>query len=459
MADGRQPPRIGVAGLLSGTVIVATIAVVIAVPFGVLAALFITDYSDARTRRYLTALVDLLAAVPSLLYGIWGFLVLSKEIAPLSKWLAGNLAFVPLFKTQQNANFTGTMFIAGIVVSLMTLPIVASVVREVFAQTPPGEKEAALALGSTRWGMIRTVVLPFGRGGIIGGSMLGLGRALGETIAVALLLPQVPQITGHILENGGATVSGFIARRAGGDDFTDVRPHGGRSGPVLHDPGHQHGRFGRGGPQPLRSGGGPVTMAPEAPAFRPPGLAVPPPTVRAGGPPRRGRRPVDRTPDDLLTLGASLASAVSLCWLIFSRFTDGIGWFGFLVAVLASFLAIYYTVTAEQHGPLVARDRVATAVVMTGSAILLVPLAWLVGYVVVRGMPRAAAGVLLPRPAGDHADPAGHGGRWLPRHRRHARAGRPGPVVVPAAGPAVRGVPQRVAQPLAAARCGSSSTP
>jgi phosphate transport system permease protein len=215
-----SPPRIGVLGLLTGTVIVASIAVVIAVPFGVLAALFITDYSDARTRRYLTALVDLLAAVPSLLYGIWGFLVLSKQIAPLSKWLADNLSFIPIFKTEENANFTGTMFIAGIVVSLMTLPIVASVVREVFAQTPPGEKEAALALGSTRWGMIRTVVLPFGRGGIIGGSMLGLGRALGETIAVALLLPQVPEITDHILENGGATVSGFIARRAGGDDFT-----------------------------------------------------------------------------------------------------------------------------------------------------------------------------------------------------------------------------------------------
>ena len=87
------------------------------------------------------------------------------------------------------------MFIAGIVVSLMVLPIIASVTREVFAQTPPGEKEAALALGGTRWGMIRTVVLPFGRGGIIGGSMLGLGRALGETIAVSLLLPQVPEVT------------------------------------------------------------------------------------------------------------------------------------------------------------------------------------------------------------------------------------------------------------------------
>jgi phosphate transport system permease protein len=102
----------------------------------------------------------------------------------------------------------------------MTLPIIASVVREVFGQTPPGEKEAALALGATRWGMIRAVVLPFGRGGIIGGTMLGLGRALGETIALALLLPQVAGSTFHILQNGGATVSGFIARRAGSDAFT-----------------------------------------------------------------------------------------------------------------------------------------------------------------------------------------------------------------------------------------------
>jgi phosphate transport system permease protein len=100
------------------------------------------------------------------------------------------------------------------------LPIIASVAREVFARTPPAEKEAALALGSTRWGMIRMVVLPYGRGGIIGGSMLGLGRALGETIAVSLLLPQIPELTWRVLENGGATVSGFIALRAGADEFT-----------------------------------------------------------------------------------------------------------------------------------------------------------------------------------------------------------------------------------------------
>ena len=215
-----KPARIGVLGLLVGTVLVASIAILIALPFGILAALYITEFSSARSRRYLTALVDLLAAVPSLLYGIWGFRFLSGQIAPLSAWLGKHLGWIPIFKVSAGARLTGTIFIAGIVVSFMTLPIIASVVREVFAQTPPGEKEAALALGSTRWGMIKAVVLPFGRGGIIGGTMLGLGRALGETIAVALLLPQVAQVTFRILENGGATVAGFIAQRAGSDAFT-----------------------------------------------------------------------------------------------------------------------------------------------------------------------------------------------------------------------------------------------
>jgi phosphate transport system permease protein len=215
-----DPPSIGVLGLISGTVIVALIAVTIAVPLGVCAALFISDYASARLRRLLTNLVDLLAAIPSLLYGIWGFLFLSEKIVPLSEWLARHFGWIPIFATEEDTNFTGSMFIAGIVVSLMVLPIIASVTREVFAQAPPAEKEAALALGGTRWGMVRTVVLPYGKGGIIGGTMLGLGRALGETIAVMLLLPQVPELTARILENGGATIAGFIALRAGGDDFT-----------------------------------------------------------------------------------------------------------------------------------------------------------------------------------------------------------------------------------------------
>lgn len=215
-----QPARIGVAGLLTGTVLVAFVAIVIAVPFGVLAALAITEYASARLRKYLIGTVDLLAAVPSLLFGLWGFLFLSGYVVPLSRWLTENLGWIPLFKTDAGASLTGSIFIAGIVVSLMVLPIVTAIVREVFSQTPAGEKEAAFALGGTRWGMIRTVVLPYGKGGIIGGSMLGLGRALGETIAVALLLPGVPEVSRKILQNGGATVSGFIANRAGADSFT-----------------------------------------------------------------------------------------------------------------------------------------------------------------------------------------------------------------------------------------------
>jgi phosphate transport system permease protein len=214
-----DPPEIGVLGLVAGTTLVAVVAVAIAIPLGVCAALFITDYATGRWRNVLTGLVDLLAAIPSLLYGLWGFRLLQYQIAPLSSWLSRHFDWIPFFRVSDNADFTGSFFVAGVVVSLMVLPIIAAVTREVFNQTPPAEKEAALALGGTRWGMIRMVVLPFGRGGIIGGSMLGLGRALGETIAVSLLLPQVPEVTLRILENGGATVSGFIAHRAGGGEF------------------------------------------------------------------------------------------------------------------------------------------------------------------------------------------------------------------------------------------------
>jgi phosphate transport system permease protein len=215
-----HPPRIGVLGMLVGTVLVAAVAVAIALPLSLVTALAITEYSGARARKWLVGIVDLLAAVPSLLFGLWGFRYLSPQVVPVSRWLTDHLGWIPIFKTDPGANLTGSIFIAGIVVSLMVIPIITSVVREVFSQTPPGEKEAALALGGTRWGMIRTVVLPYGRSGIIGGTMLGLGRALGETIAVVLLLPQVPSVSAKILQNGGATVSGFIANRAGADSFT-----------------------------------------------------------------------------------------------------------------------------------------------------------------------------------------------------------------------------------------------
>lgn len=215
-----SPPRIGVLGLLAGTVIVAVIAVSIALPVGTMAALYITTYASPRLRGVLGGFVDLLAAVPSLLYGIWGFLYLGNQMVPLSRWLSRHLAWFPPLRTEDNASLTGSFFIAGVVVSMMVLPIVTSVTREVFAQAPAGEKEAALALGGTRWGMVRRVVLPYGRGGIVGGAMLGLGRALGETIAVSLLLPQIPKLSWRVLENGGGTISGFIAQRGNADAFT-----------------------------------------------------------------------------------------------------------------------------------------------------------------------------------------------------------------------------------------------
>jgi phosphate transport system permease protein len=211
---------IGVAGLLFGTVVVGLIAVTIAVPMGVMAALFISEYSPIGLRKILQGLIDVLAAIPSLLFGLWGFLTLQYQIEPLARWLTTYFGWIPIFSTTNDASLLSSMFVAGIVVSLMCVPIVASICRAVFAQTPPGEKEAALALGSTKWAMVRTVVLPYGKGGIVGGSMLGLGRALGETIAVTLILPQVPLISRHLLQQGGATIAGFIAQRAGSDPFT-----------------------------------------------------------------------------------------------------------------------------------------------------------------------------------------------------------------------------------------------
>ena len=216
--DWRAGGTVGVLGLLFGTVVVGLIAVTIAIPLGIGVGLFIAEFSPLPIRKLLQGLVDLLAAVPSILFGLWGFLFLSAQIVPLSRWMTTHLGWFPLFATDQDAQLTNSFFIAGIVVSLMVIPIVASICRAVFAQTPAGEKEAALALGGTRWGMIRTVVFPYGRGGMIGGSMLGLGRALGETIAVTLLLPQVPWISSHWLENGGSTIAGFIATRAGNAD-------------------------------------------------------------------------------------------------------------------------------------------------------------------------------------------------------------------------------------------------
>ncbi len=206
--------QFGIAAVIYWTLVIAVIALVIAVPVSIATALFINEFAPRRTRRALTALVDLLAAIPSIIYGIWGLAFLVTYLVQFSGWLSDNASFFPIFQTDIPL-YAGSAFVAGVVVSLMVQPICTSVMREVFAQAPPAEREAALALGATRWGMIRTVVLPFGAGGIIGGSMLGLGRALGETIAVALVISPVTFISPHILQAGANSVASLIALQFG----------------------------------------------------------------------------------------------------------------------------------------------------------------------------------------------------------------------------------------------------
>ena len=215
--------HIGIAAVLVGTAELAAVAVIVAFPLALGLALFISEYAPARLKRTMISLVDLMAAIPSVVYGLWGVFFLMPRALYVSHWLAQNISFIPVFavKTDPNApnwqqgTYTSSLAIAGVVVAFMVLPMACSVMREVFSLCPPGEKEAALALGSTRWGMIRTVLLPFGKGGIIGGTMLGLGRALGETIAALMILSIAFDIKIRVLELGGTTTSVLIASRFG----------------------------------------------------------------------------------------------------------------------------------------------------------------------------------------------------------------------------------------------------
>ncbi|MFC5909663.1 phosphate ABC transporter permease subunit PstC [Streptacidiphilus monticola] len=214
----------GIAAVLTGTLLIAAVAVCVSVPLALGTALFISEVAPPRLRRWLIALVDLMAAVPSVVYGLWGLFFLQGQVIGLSRWISTWFGFIPLFHVDgaepgqplaSQSVYTASSFIAGIVVAMMVAPIQCSVMREVFTRAPIGEREGAYALGSTRWGMIRSVVLPFGTGGIIGGTMLGLGRALGETIAVYLIISPVFQIQPHVLQTGSNSVSSLIALHYG----------------------------------------------------------------------------------------------------------------------------------------------------------------------------------------------------------------------------------------------------
>ena len=195
--------------LIVGTLIAAVIALLIATPVGILVALYISHYAPAKISKPVGYVIDLLAAIPSVIYGAWGATVLAPALVPLYNWLAENLGFIPIFDGP--ASQTGkTMLTAGIVLAIMILPIITSMSREIFTQTPKLHEEAALALGATRWEMIRMAVLPFARPGIISSIMLALGRALGETMAVALVLSSGPMIA-SLIKSGNQTIAAEIA--------------------------------------------------------------------------------------------------------------------------------------------------------------------------------------------------------------------------------------------------------
>ncbi|MFK3981619.1 phosphate ABC transporter permease subunit PstC [Micromonospora sp. NPDC050397] len=219
----------GIAAVLTGTVLIALVAIAFAVPLATGTALYISEYAPRRIRQTLISLVDLMAAVPSVVYGLWGAFLLTGNVVGLARWISTYFGWIPIFAVDgvdprdplaPQSVYTASTFIAGMVVAMMVTPVACSIMREVFSQAPAGEREGAFALGATKWGMIRSVVLPFGRGGMIGGTMLGLGRALGETIAVVMIISPVFQIQPHLLQVGGNSVSALIALRYG--DATEM---------------------------------------------------------------------------------------------------------------------------------------------------------------------------------------------------------------------------------------------
>ncbi|MEU3852607.1 phosphate ABC transporter permease subunit PstC [Streptomyces sp. NPDC029554] len=208
---GVNPPVFGIAVLAYGTIVSSIIAMIIAVPIAVAIALFLTHYAPRRLSGPIAYVIDLLAAVPSIVYGLWGALVLVPYMNGLFGWLNDYLGWTGIFSWQNGA--PRSMLTVGILLAIMILPIITNVSREVFRQVPQMHEEAALALGATRWEVIRMSVLPFGRSGVISASMLGLGRALGETMAVATVLSPDFLIHTSLLDPGGGTFAQNIASK------------------------------------------------------------------------------------------------------------------------------------------------------------------------------------------------------------------------------------------------------
>ncbi|TRZ56003.1 MAG: phosphate ABC transporter permease subunit PstC [Streptomycetaceae bacterium] len=209
----------GLAAMLVGTILCSLIAVVIALPISVLSALFLNFYAPGWLKKIMVTVIDMMAAFPSILFGIWGFLVLMPSVEYWAKLLHRYLGFIPAFDMQVPV-FTRSPFVAGVVLAIMIIPIITSVSREIFSQAPLDRIQAAYALGATRWAMIKAVVIPHGRSGVIGGAMLGLGRAMGETVAVFTVLNIVFQINWQMLLGAGGNVASLIILK-----FGDASPY------------------------------------------------------------------------------------------------------------------------------------------------------------------------------------------------------------------------------------------
>jgi phosphate transport system permease protein len=204
----------GLAAMLVGTILCALVAVVIALPISVFTALFLNFYAPDKLKKLLISIIDMMAAFPSILFGIWGFLVLMPSAEYWAKLIHKYLGWIPIFDLQVPV-YTRSPFVAGVVLAIMIIPIITSVSREVFSQAPLDRIQAAYALGATRWAMIKAVVIPHGRNGVIGGAMLGLGRAMGETVAVFTVLNIVFQVNWQVLLGAGGNVASLIILKFG----------------------------------------------------------------------------------------------------------------------------------------------------------------------------------------------------------------------------------------------------
>ncbi len=212
--ESLQGASYGVAAMLVGSIIVALMAMIIALPFVIGTSLFLEYYIGKKIRAVLVSILDLMAAIPSIIYGLWGYLVLMPHAAGWASTINKYFGWIPIFKVDVK-NFDASPFISALVLGLMIIPIASSVTREVYSRAPQDQISAAYALGGSRWGALKAVVLPFGRSGLIGGMLLGLGRALGETVAVLLTLNLVFKVKFQVLASAGGNVASLIASRFG----------------------------------------------------------------------------------------------------------------------------------------------------------------------------------------------------------------------------------------------------